>query len=119
MPTFCATRPIQLPLQFINPEESPALKCDGFIIPIKKHVECFIEEGVPIPDALEVECTGLVLKDIIRMDCVIFPDGVRPTDRVDNENFVVSPVGRGRSTAMADDEEEGKGGGATTADKEE
>jgi large subunit ribosomal protein L25 len=105
---YHAGRPIKIPLQLINQEESPALKRDGFIIPVMKHVECFVQEGVRIPDALEVECTGLVLKDIIRMDRVIFPDGVRPTDRVDVENFVVGPVRGGRSAGMAD-EENGEG----------
>ncbi|KAL3915985.1 MAG: hypothetical protein SGILL_005386 [Bacillariaceae sp.] len=110
---YHAGRPIKIPLQFINQEESAALKRDGFIIPVQKHVECFIEEGVRIPDALEVECTGLVLKDVIRMDRVIFPDGVRPTDRVDIENFVVGPVRGGRSAGGADDDDEtGDSGGA-------
>ncbi|KAL3907612.1 MAG: hypothetical protein SGILL_008799, partial [Bacillariaceae sp.] len=110
---YHAGRPIQIPLQFINQEESAALKRDGFIIPVKKHVECFVEEGARIPDVLEVECTGLALKDIIRMDRVIFPDGVRPSDRVDIETFVVGPVRGGRSAAMAgdEDEEDGVAGG--------
>lgn len=109
---YHAGRPIKLPLQYINQEESPALKRDGFIVPVQKHVECLIQQGVPIPDALEVECTGLVLKDVIRMDRVIFPDGVKPTDRVDVKNFVVGPVQGGRS-AMADGDSGEAGAGGT------
>lgn len=100
-------RPLKIPLMYINKEESPALKRDGFIIPINKYVECFVEDGVPIPENLEVECTGLVLKDVVRMDRVIFPDGVRHTDRTNVETFVVGPVNGGRSAAMEDDDEEG------------
>lgn len=100
-------RPIKIPLTYINKEESPALKRDGYIVPVKKHVECFVAEGVPIPDSLEVECTGLKLKDIIRMDRVIFPDGVKVTDRVDVESFLVGPVKGGRGAGMAGDAEEG------------
>jgi ribosomal protein L25 (general stress protein Ctc) len=101
-------RPIKVPLIYINREESPALKRDGYIIPVNKHVECFVEDGVPIPDALEVECTGLLIKDVVRLDRVIFPDGVRMTDRVDVENFVVGPVRGGRDASMAGDAEEGE-----------
>ena len=104
---YHAGRPLKIPVKYINKEESPALKRDGYIIPVKKHIECFVEEGVPIPDALEVECTGLQVKDIIRMDRVIFPDGVKHTDRLDIKNFVIGPVrgGRGAATGSGDDDE--------------
>lgn len=104
---YHAGRPIKIPLTFINQEESPALKRDGYVIPVRKHVECFVEDGVPIPDTLEVECTGLLVKDVIRLDRVIFPDGVKMTDRVDVDNFVVGPVRGGRDASMAGDAEEG------------
>ena len=104
---YHAGRPLKIPLTFINKEESPALKRDGYIIPVKKYVECFVEEGVPIPDELEVECTGLKLKDVIRIDRLIFPDGVKPIDTLDLSNFVIGPVrgGRGAATAVDGDTE--------------
>jgi large subunit ribosomal protein L25 len=108
---YHSKRPIKIPLMYINAEESPALKRDGYIIPVSKHIECYVEDGVRIPDALEVECTGLALKDVIRMDRVIFPDGVRPTDRVDIDNFVVGPVRGGRGGSTADDDADGDGAG--------
>lgn len=110
-------RPIQIPLQYVNQEESPALKRDGFIVPVRKHVECWVEDGVRIPDYLEVECTGLVLKDVIRMDRVVFPDGVKVTDRVDVANFIVGPVQGGRSAAMGDDDDGGEGDAGEAATK--
>ncbi len=100
---YHAGRPLKIPLTYVNKEESPALKRDGYIIPVTKHVECFVEEGVPIPDALEVECTGLQLKDVIRIDRLIFPDGVKPIDTLDLSNFVIGPVRGGRGAATADD----------------
>jgi len=103
---YHAGRPLKIPLTYVNEEESPALKRDGYVIPVRKFVECFVEEGVPIPDALEVECTGLQVKDVIRMDRLIFPDGVKPIDRLDLENFVIGPVRGGKSAAEDDDEDE-------------
>jgi large subunit ribosomal protein L25 len=100
---YHAGRPLKIPLTYVNEEESPALKRDGYIIPVKKHVECFVEEGVPIPDALEVECTGLQVKDVIRIDRLIFPDGVKPIDKLDLEKFVIGPVRGGRSADSEDD----------------
>ncbi|GAX14276.1 hypothetical protein FisN_1Hh471 [Fistulifera solaris] len=82
---FCryhAGRPIRLPLVYVNEEESPALKRDGFIIPIQRYVECFVGEGTPIPERLELECTNLQFKEVIRVDRVILPDNVRLSDRV-------------------------------------
>jgi ribosomal protein L25 (general stress protein Ctc) len=108
-------RPLKIPLKYVNIEESPALKRDGYIIPVSKYVECFVEDGVSIPDFLEVECTGLVLKDVIRMDRVIFPNGVRYTDRTDVESFVVGPVRGGRSAAMAGDDDGGEDGSGNAA----
>jgi hypothetical protein len=38
-------RPIKIPVTLINEEESPALKRDGFLIPINKFVECVVDDG--------------------------------------------------------------------------
>lgn len=103
---YHAGRPIKIPLVYINKEESNALKREGYIIPVNKHVECLIEDGVPIPEALEVECTGLELKQVIRLDRVIFPDGVTPSRRVNKETFIVGPVAGGRGGSAASDEEQ-------------
>mmetsp|Transcript_26383 Transcript_26383/g.61977 ORF Transcript_26383/g.61977 Transcript_26383/m.61977 type:complete len:405 (+) Transcript_26383:80-1294(+) len=100
---YHAGRPLKIPLTYVNEEESAALKRDGFIIPVRKFVECIVEDGVPIPDAVEVECTGLQVKDIIRMDRLIFPDGVRPVDTLDLDTFVVGPVRGGKSAGEDDD----------------
>lgn len=111
---YHAGRPVKLPIVYINQEESPALKRDGFIVPVNKYVECFVEEGAPIPEKLELECTGVQLKDVLRMDRLIFPAGVRPTDRIDPKKFVIGPVLGGRG-GDSDDTEEGDG----EAEKEE
>lgn len=100
-------RPLKLPIVYINQEESPALKRDGFIIPVNKYIECLIEDGAPIPDALELECTGLKLKDVVRIDRINFPDGVRPSKRVNLDTFIVGPVAGGRGGEM-DGEGEGE-----------
>jgi large subunit ribosomal protein L25 len=98
---FCANfvryhpgRPISLPFKYVNEEESPALKREGFIVPIQRKVECLVEDGVDIPEFLEIECTGLKYKDIIRLDRLALPDGVRYSKRVidKQKNFIIGVV---------------------------
>jgi large subunit ribosomal protein L25 len=99
-------RPIQIPITYLNEEESPALKRDGFILPIKRYIECFVEDGAPIPESLELECTGLRFKDVVRKDRIILPDGVRFSDRVvkRGDEFIIGVVfGKGRG--LKDDTE--------------
>lgn len=100
-------RPIKLPVFYINEEESPALKRDGFILPIQRYIECFVEDGVPIPDRLDLECSGLFFKDVIRLDRIILPEGVRVSDRVlKRDDFIVGVVaGSGRGANMGEDNE--------------
>jgi large subunit ribosomal protein L25 len=96
---YHAGRPIKIPLVYINEEESPVLKRDGFIVPIQRSVECFVEDGAPIPENLELECTGLRYKQVVRRDRVLLPDGVRFSDRVIKKGdlFIIGVVFGGKS----------------------
>ena len=95
-------RPINIPLRYINEEESNALKRGGYIVPQARYVQCFVEDGVPIPDTIDVECTGLKLKQTVRIDRLIFPEGVRPSKKVNPKQFLVGSV-FGRRSAIGDD----------------
>lgn len=104
-------RPIKFPVSFINTEESPALKRDGFIIPIQRSIECFVEDDVDIPESLDMECSGLQFKDVIRTDRIILPDGVRFSDRVikRGKEFIVGVMfgsGRGLEEDTTETEKE-------------
>jgi Ribosomal protein TL5, C-terminal domain/Ribosomal L25p family len=108
-------RPLQIPITYINEEESAALKRDGFIVPIQRYVECLIEDNVDIPEKIELECTGLNYKDVIRTDRFIVPDGVRLSDRVmkKGKEFIVGVVfGKSRGAIAKEEEEKAA---ATTA----
>ena len=104
---YHAGRPIKLPISYANEEESPALKRDGFIVPIQRYIECFVEDGVDIPEKLELECTGLKLKEVIRTDRMVLPHGVRFSDRVlqRGREFIIGVVfGRRRDAGGTDAE---------------
>ena len=102
-------RPIRIPIRYINEEESPALKRGGFIVPINKTVECIVEDGAAIPESIDLECTGLQLKAKLRLDNLIFPEGVRPSGRVKDDYLVGIIYGK----SAGEDEE-----GAAAAEEE-
>jgi hypothetical protein len=105
---------------YVNEEESPALKRDGFILPLKRYIECFVEDGAPIPERLDLECSGLRFKDVIRKDRVALPDGVRFSDRVERRGreFLIGVVfgrSRGAAAGPGGDDEAAAAGAAASA----
>jgi len=105
---YHAGRPIRIPIQYINEEESPAMKRGGFIAPINRFVSCLVEDGAPIPDFLELECTGLELKEVVRLDRIAFPEGVQISWRVKPDRFVVGTIFGTRSKDGDEDDEDGE-----------
>ena len=95
-------RPLQIPIVYVNEEESPAIKRGGFIAPVKRYVSCMVEDGVPIPEKLELECTGLQLREVVRLDRIIFPEGVRISKHVQPDRFVIGTVFGRRADATDD-----------------
>lgn len=101
---YHAGRAIKIPIIYINEEESPAMKRGGFIAPINRFVSCMVEEGAPIPEHLEMECTGLQIKEVARLDRIAFPDGVTIAKRVKQDRFIIGTVFGRRSGDDADEE---------------
>lgn len=107
-------RSIPLPILYINEEESPALKRGGFIIPLKRYIECIVDDGVPIPDHLELECAGVKVREVLKLDRIIFPEGVTiNTKKMKNlDNLLIGTVFGKREGG---DESGGSAGGAGEA----
>ena len=81
------------------------MKRGGFVVPVNRHVSCVIEEGVDIPEAIELDLTGAVLREVVRIDRLIFPDGVKPSKRVDPKKYLVGTI-FGRRSDGEDEEDE-------------
>ncbi|KAL7434815.1 hypothetical protein ACHAXM_004346 [Skeletonema potamos] len=88
---YHAKKPIKIPIRAINEEESPAMKKGGFIAFVNTFVECLVEEGGVIPERIELECTGLRQKDVVRRERLIIPKGVTIHPRVKSD-FLVGTV---------------------------
>ncbi|KAL7520945.1 hypothetical protein ACHAWX_005638 [Stephanocyclus meneghinianus] len=84
-------KPIRLPIRSVNEEESPAMKRGGFIAYVHRTVECLVEDGVPIPDHVALECSGLRQKDVVRRQRLILPEGVSVCPWV-SEDYLVGTV---------------------------
>jgi hypothetical protein len=66
-----------------------------------------VEDGVPIPEFIEMDSTGLRLKEVIRLDRLIFPEGVKASKRVKEEKFLVGTVfGRNADVGLETEEAE-------------
>ncbi len=102
---YFPSRAINIPIVYVNEEESPALKRSGFIIPINRVIECVVEEGARIPDKIEMECTGLRFRDVAKIDRLLFPPGVKPSSRVDQKAFMIGPVHGTKRVDLEEEEE--------------
>ena len=105
-------RPLLIPVRFVNQEECVALKRDGYIVPIKRHVECLVEDGVDIPESIDVDCAGLQVRQVVRLNKLIIPEGVTISKRVIKraDDFIAGIVyGKGQAEEEDDKpKEEGK-----------
>ena len=72
------------------------MKRGAFIIKQNRHVTVTVEEGVPVPVTIEVDCSGLVLKQTVRRDRLIIPDGVTLGKKVRSDFLVGLLYGRVR-----------------------
>ncbi|KAL7566182.1 hypothetical protein ACA910_011257 [Epithemia clementina (nom. ined.)] len=86
-------RPVRLPIKHVNEDLSPGLKT-SFIIPIQRKIEVLIDEGVSIPDFIELDCTGLRAQDVVRRDRVILPEGIQFSKKVMDRGFIHYVIGK-------------------------
>mmetsp|Transcript_14021 Transcript_14021/g.21694 ORF Transcript_14021/g.21694 Transcript_14021/m.21694 type:complete len:410 (+) Transcript_14021:91-1320(+) len=104
---YHAKKPIKIPIRSVNEEESPAMKRGGFIAFVNTFVECLVEEGGVIPERIELECSGLRQKDVVRRERLIIPEGVVVHPRV-KDDFLVGTVFGAKGLGADDEEEEGE-----------
>ncbi len=100
---------VEVPVQFINEEESPGLK-GGCVMNIVRHtIELSCPAGA-IPDRIEIDLTGLEVGDSIHISGITLPEGTTPTiaDRDFTIVTIVAPAAV-ISEEAAEDEEEVEG----------
>ena len=106
-------KPIKIPIRLINEEESPTIKRGGFLSMVNRFIECLVDDNAPIPEYIDLECTGLRQKDVVRRERMIIPEGVTIHPRVPDDFLVGTVFGsRGTGASMGGEEgaAEGEGG---------
>ena len=85
---------------FINHEASPGLKRGGTLTVVRPGVDLNVLAG-DIPDHITVDLTGLNVGDVIHINDVVLPEGVKPTiDR----NFVIANISAPSGLRSTDNE---------------
>jgi large subunit ribosomal protein L25 len=110
---------VDVPVHFINEEESPGIKRGG-VLNIVRHT---VEVNCPadsIPDAFVADLTGLDIGDGVHISNITLPEGAEPTitDRDFTIATIASPAGL-KSEDNATDEEEGEAIEEETTTEEE
>ena len=92
---------IEVPVNFINEEESPGLKAGGVLNVVRYTIEvtCL---ATAIPDGITVDLTGADLGDSIHISQIALPDGVSPT--ISDRDFTVATIAA--PSALKSEEEE-------------
>lgn len=114
-----STIAVEVPVHFLNEEESPGLKRGGVLNVVRHEVElsCPAES---IPDAIEIDLTGLDIGDSVHISAVKLPEGVTPT--ITDRDFTIATVAAPASLVSEEAAEEGEGEGeaeeATEAEAE-
>lgn len=85
---------VSIPVRFLNEDQSPALKRQGLLNIVIHHldIEC---PANSIPEAIEVDLTGLEMHQSVVLSALKLPKGVRPThpERDEVVATVVAPGG--------------------------
>jgi len=94
---------LNVPVIFINDEESVGLKKGGVLTVIRAEVELKVTAG-NIPDGITVDLANLDVGDHVNISDITLPEGTRPmiTDR----DFVICNISAPSSLKSADDEDE-------------
>lgn len=75
-------------VEFINHEDSPGLKRGGTLVVVRPEVELVVTAS-DIPEQITVDLAGRKIGDVIHINDVELPKGVRPTIE---RNFVIANI---------------------------
>ncbi len=95
---------VQVPVNFLNEEESPGLKRGGLLNVVRHEIEMICRADA-IPSAIEIDLTGLNIGDSIHISMISLPDGVAPT--ITDRDFTVATIA---APTVAQEEEEAEEG---------
>jgi large subunit ribosomal protein L25 len=110
---FKPDRPIKIPIQYINEEDSPGLKRGGYVNIIKRDIMC-ISSTNSLPASLEADLTNLNVGDKLDGTVIRWPENITPVARyhkpgmpgLSKEEVLVATIHGRRSLTRGEDGEE-------------
>jgi large subunit ribosomal protein L25 len=91
---------VDVPVRFINEEESPGIKRGG-VLNVVRHTIEFNCRADAIPESVTVDLTGIDIGGSVHISAIDLPDGVAPT--ITDRDFTVATVAA--PTIITEDEE--------------
>ena len=108
-----STIAVEVAVNFINEDQSPGLKRGGVLNVVRHAIEVNTPAG-SIPDAIDVDVSGLDIGDAVHISAVSLPEGVSPT--ITDRDFTIVTLQGSRAVideaAETDGEAEGEDGEA-------
>jgi large subunit ribosomal protein L25 len=96
---------VQVPVNFLNEEESPGLKRGGLLNVVRHEIEMICRADA-IPAGIDIDLTGLDIGDSVHISMITLPDGVAPT--ITDRDFTIATVAA--PTVVQEEEEEAEEG---------
>ncbi|WP_436638478.1 50S ribosomal protein L25/general stress protein Ctc [Microbaculum sp. FT89] len=84
-----ATIAVEIPVNFVNEEDSPGIKRGGVLNVVRHEIEVNAPADA-IPDEIVADLTGLDIGDSLHISAIALPEGVTPT--ITDRDFTVATV---------------------------
>jgi large subunit ribosomal protein L25 len=110
-----ATINVEIPVVFLNEEDSPGLSRGGVLNIVRHTVEVICKPG-DIPEQIVCDLSGLEIGDSVHISAVTLPDGVEPT--IDDRDFTIATIAAPTVVAEEAAEEAAEDEDAETAEGE-
>ena len=106
---------VEVPLHFLNEEESPGLKRGGVLNVVRHEVELSCP-ATAIPPFLEVDLAGLDIGDAVKISSIALAEGVHPT--ITDRDFTLATIAAPSALMTEAEEEEAEAEGEEAAEGE-
>lgn len=80
---------VQVPVVFLNQEESPGLKRGGLLNVVRHEIE-MVCNADSIPPNIEIDLTGLEIGDSVHISMITLPAGAKPT--ITDRDFTIATI---------------------------
>lgn len=95
---------VEIPVHFVNDQLSPGIKAGGMLNIVRHEIEVHCPADA-IPEAFEVDLTGLKIGDSVHISKIALPKGVAPVIH-DRDFTIATIVGHGREEEASSEEAE-------------